>query len=94
MFNRTKFQRVLDTAGLSRIEVAKVLNISRATLYLWLNGGEPHQRFLAPHINKACDAILIAVDKKLLPLPRRMSKEERRAKIARMAEKLQSIPSA
>lgn len=93
IFDRDKFKRALELTGLSRVESAKVFGISRATLYLWLQDGTPHERFLLPHIDKACDALLFAVDRKLLPLPRKLTREERAHKVARMAEKLQGIPA-
>lgn len=91
MFNRTLFQRVIAESGLSRIEIAAVLGVSRATLYLWLGGGDPHPRFLAPHVNRSCEALCAAIDKKILPLPRRMARDDRRAKITKMAARLNSV---
>jgi hypothetical protein len=92
MFDRKKFLRALDVTGLTKVESAKVLGVSRATLYLWMNNGSPHERFLLPAIDKACDALLLAVDKKLLPLPRNLTRESRAVKIASMAARLQNIP--
>jgi len=94
MFDRSKFKKVLSVTGLTKVESARVLGISRATLYYWLKDGTPHERFLLPTIDKACDALLLAVGKKLLPLPLSLSKEERAQKVARMAEKLHSLPTA
>jgi len=94
MFDREKFLKVLSVTGLTKVESAQVFGISRATLYLWTKDGSPHERFLLPMVNKACDALLLAVEKRLLPLPRKLTREERANKVARMAEKLRSMPAA
>jgi hypothetical protein len=94
MFDRKKFIRAWECSGLTKVEFAYVLGIARPTLYDWMSTGSPNERFLLPVITKACDALLLAVEKNLLPLPRSLSKEARQAKLAKMAEKLQSIPAA
>jgi len=88
MFNRDKLKRVCDESGLTKIEVAKLMGVSRPTLYDWLDEGEPQQQIMKNAVANICNALLVAVERKLLPLPRSLKKEDRAAKLAVMANRL------
>lgn len=88
MFDRTTFERVARETGLTKGEFATVLGVTRQTVYEWLGGGEPHQDYLLRLVNRATASLAIAVERRVLPLPRKMQRPERAKKIALMADKL------
>ena len=88
------FARVAAQAGLTKIELGQLYGVSRQTILHWATKGPPrehsHTARMAETITKA---LVISLDRKLLPLGA-MSREERRARVARMAKTLQGLKLA
>jgi len=88
------FIRVATQSGLTKAELAKFYGVSRQTILHWSAGGRmrehTHTTRIAETITKA---LVISLDRKLLPL-KVMSREERRARVTRMARTLQGLKLA
>ena len=89
------FQRVLDTSGLTKIELAQLYDVSRQTLHYWRTVAPPRP---GSHIARMAEtvtaAILGAVNRGILPLGGGLSKEARRARVAKMSATLQNLKPA
>jgi DNA-binding XRE family transcriptional regulator len=88
------FQRVLDSAGLTKVELAELYGVSRQTIHTWSSGGEPRMAsYTARMASVITKALLIALDKRLLPLAA-MDKAARAARVKKMAATLQNLKPA
>ena len=88
------FARVLGESGLTKVELARLYSVSRQTIHYWAKVGPPregtHTARMAESITKA---LLIAVDRRILPLSA-MAVEARRSRIAKMAVTLGNLKPA
>ena len=88
------FQRVLDAAGLTKIELAALYGVSRQTVHTWASGGEPrpgsYTARMATVITRALEG---ALDRRMLPFGP-MEREARAARIKKMSATLQSLKPA
>lgn len=88
------FARVLESAGLTKVELASLYAVSRQTIHTWASSGGPragsHTARMAETVTRA---LLSAVDRRILPLGA-MSVEARRARIASMRTTLQALHPA
>ena len=88
------FQRVLATAGLTKVELAQLYGVSRQTIHYWNKVGPPREGgYTARMAEVVTAALLNAVDRRILPLGA-MAKEARRNRIASMAKTLQNLKPA
>ncbi len=93
------FQRVLETARFTKMELAVLYGVSRQTIHTWSPkgrkpGGEPRAgSYTARMAMVITTALLGAVDKGLLPLGA-MSREARAARVKSMAKTLQNLKPA
>jgi len=88
------FKRVLNNAGLTKIELAALYGVSRQTVHTWAAGGLPragsYTERMATVITRALNA---ALDKRMLPFGP-MDRTVRVARIAKMAITLQNLKPA
>lgn len=91
MFDRARFSSVVQDSGLTKREIAKVLGVSHATVYGWLDNREPGQEHVLRFINKACDALRAAIQRGVLPLNRGLPRDERARKIEIMSRSVQEL---
>ena len=88
------FQRVLATAGLTKVELAQLYGVSRQTVHYWNKVGPPREGGHTARMAEVVTAALLnAVDRKILPLGA-MAKEARRSRIASMSKTLQNLKPA
>ena len=88
------FQRVLDSAGLTKVELAELYGVSRQTVHTWATGGEPRPgSYTARMASVITRALVASLDRRLLPLGA-MDKAARAARIASMAKTLQNLKPA
>ena len=57
---------VIERAGLTQSEFAKLVNVTRVTVNHWVNGGRP-SNFLKNVVAGYLEDLQIAIDKELLP---------------------------
>lgn len=57
-FDRKRLCEAMKAAGLSTSDLARVMGVSRVTVYNWLNRGEPHAL-----IADRYEATLVAIEK-------------------------------
>jgi hypothetical protein len=86
------FARVLAESGLSKIELAALYGISRQSIHGWAIG-RPPRGLLARQAETITQALLALLDKRVLPMEA-MDKGARRARIEKMAAKLQGLKPA
>lgn len=84
---------ILETAGLKPSNVAKLLNVSRVAVSLWMNGhSEPH-RLIQRRVDRLLSAVKAAVKAGDLPLSDDVPRKNRHAEIAKVihrhADKMQ-----
>lgn len=60
---------VVKEAKLKPVDVAKLLNVSRVTVSLWLNGHKKPHHLLRDRVDIFLRAVKMAVDSGSLPLP-------------------------
>lgn len=88
------FKRVLNNAGLTKIELAFLYGVSRQTIHTWAAGGLPragsYTERMATVITRALNG---ALDKRILPLGP-MSRDMRLVRVGKMAMTLQSMKPA
>ena len=88
------FQRVLDAAGLTKIELAVLYGVSRQTVHTWASGGKPRPgSYTARMAEVITRALIQALDRKLLPLGA-MDKPAREARVKKMSLTLQQLKPA
>lgn len=88
------FQRVVEQSGLTFVELAPMYGVSRQTLHYWRTVAPPRAGGHTARMAEAVTAALLnAVNRGILPLGG-MSKEARRARVARMAATLQNLRPA
>ena len=89
------FRRVAKDAGLTKVELALIYGVSRQTLHYWLHEGPPRAGTYLWRMAKVITAaLIIALDKGLLPLSGSLSKEKRAARVASIAKTSQSLKPA
>lgn len=89
-----QFHQVLSRSGLTRIELAQLYDVSRQTIHYWRVTGPPREGSLtARMVAVITKALLEAMRKGLLPMPA-LDKRARKARVASMAAKLQSLKPA
>lgn len=64
-------------AGLTPVDVARELGVSRVTASMWFNGHYEPMKFLRPHVQELLDAIGRAVEAGELPVPVDVTRRER-----------------
>jgi len=88
------FTRVLQGAGLTHIELARLYEVSRQTIHAWAKGTPPRA---GSHTARAAEvitaALLNSIERKVLPFAN-VSREVRAARISRMARTLQGLKLA
>lgn len=68
---------ILQTARLRTVDVAKLINVSRVTVSMWMNGhAQPHS-LLHDRVRKFLDAVKKAMQAGLLPVPVDARRRER-----------------
>lgn len=88
------FARVLGESGLTKIELARMYGVSRQTIHGWAFIGPPRAgSLLARHAEVVTQALLVAVERGLLPLEA-TDKSVRRERVAMMAARLQGLKPA
>ncbi len=88
------FQRVLEGAGLTKIELATLYGVSRQTVHTWAGGGDPRPgSYTARMATVITTALLGAMGKRLLPLGP-LPKQTREVRIRSMAKTLQQLKPA
>lgn len=71
----------LKKAELGPSEVARLLNLSRVTVSLWMNGHNKPHSLLAHRVDTLQRAVAKALDEDLLPLESGMKRRDRRFKL-------------
>lgn len=88
------FARVLEESGLTKIELAELYGVSRQTIHGWAFIGPPRANsLLARQAEVITVALNTMISKRLLPFEA-MDKHARRARIEKMAQKLQGLKPA
>ena len=88
------FDRILNESGLTKIELAVLYGVSRQTIHGWAFIGPPRANsLLARQAETITYALNNAITKRLLPFEP-MTKDARRARIDKMAQKLQGLKPA
>ena len=88
------FQRVLEGAGLTKVELALLYGVSRQTIHTWAEGGRPRVGSYTERMASVITAALVrAIDKRVLPLGG-IDRPARMAHIASMSKSLQSLKPA
>ena len=88
------FQQVVERAGLTRAELAKLYGVSRQTIHYWRVTSPPRENgYTARMAQTITQALLTAINRRLLPLAS-LDKKHRREKIAGMARTLQALKPA
>lgn len=71
----------LNEAGISQVEFALMMKVSRTTMYKWAAGTSNPANFIAPRVRKALALVRKATQMGLLPadtaLPNKDNREER-----------------
>lgn len=78
-FDRDELKSLLDNCNLTRTDLARLLSVSRVTIYNWLQGGEPH-RLLVNKYRKVAAALQAAHEAGELPISAR-SLDKRHAEL-------------
>jgi DNA-binding XRE family transcriptional regulator len=90
MFNRESFARVFDDSGLTKTEIADIYGVSRQTVYAWYSGDSaPLQRTVVAREQLYTRALITALDKRLLPLPR--NPVQRKERLLKMRQALHDL---
>ena len=88
------FAKVLDYSGLTKIELASLYGVSRQTIHGWAGSSPPRAgSLLARQAESITAALVKAIDARQLPFSP-IDKELRRARIAKMAARLQELKPA
>jgi len=88
------FARVLAESGLTKIELGEMYGVSRQTIHGWAFVGPPRVgSLLARQAEVITQALVVAIDKQLLPLAA-MDKAVRRERVTKMAARLQGLKPA
>lgn len=94
MFSQAAFKRVVRDSGLTKSELATLYGVARQTLYGWLGGQVPRPGSLSDRMAfTITQALCIAIDRKLLPLPA-LDIEVRRKRVATMRVRMQNLAPA
>lgn len=75
---------VVKEAGLLPHEVANVLDVSRVTVSLWLNGHTGPHKLLTRRVRHLLDAVRNAVESGELPVPSDLNRRERSSYVKRV----------
>lgn len=81
-FNLIGFREVCTRSGFTKKELAGIYGVTRQTIYDW--GREkyaPTQLSLAESVGKTTEALLKALEKKIIPFPPKLQPETRKARI-------------
>lgn len=89
-FDCNKFTKVMDTAGLTKHELAALYGVSRQTLYLWRTR-VPGQKTLAERAEKYTEGLHSALTRGLLPLSPSVPRERRVEMLRSMAKRLHTL---
>ena len=83
-FNRAKFTEAVVKSGLSMRELGSLYGVTRQTLYVWLASGHPNHFTLDQWVGMVTEAILKAVERRLLPFSKNVLRHARNERIAKM----------
>lgn len=75
---------VLKAAEITPSTIARLLNISRVAVSLWMNGHSQPHRLIERRVNKLLTAIQAAVDAEELPLSEDIPRKNRFAETSRI----------
>ena len=90
MFNRENFAKVFDDSGLTKAELGDIYGVSRQTIYAWYSGNSaPLQRTVVAREQLYTRALLGALDKRLLPLPK--NPPQRKDRLLKMKQALHDL---
>jgi predicted transcriptional regulator len=84
---------IIKTAKLTPSNVAKLLNVSRVAVSLWVNGHSAPHKLIERRVERLLTAVEAAVNRGDLPISEDVPRKNRHAEIAKIihrhAEKLQ-----
>lgn len=87
---------IIGTAGMTPSNVAKLLNVSRVAVSLWVNGHSDPHRLIQRRVDRLLAAVKAAVKAGDLPLSDDVPRRNRHAEIAKVihrhVEKMQLGP--
>ncbi len=83
-FNRARFTDAVAQSGLSMRELGALYGVTRPTLYDWLAAGHPKHFTLDQWVGVVTEAILRAVERRLLPFPKSLLRPARNERIGKM----------
>jgi transcriptional regulator with XRE-family HTH domain len=69
--------RDVKAAGLKPCEIARLLNVSRVTVSLWMSGRNKPHNLIAVRVSKLLDSVRLCVENASFPVPRDISRRER-----------------
>jgi DNA-binding XRE family transcriptional regulator len=88
------FAYILAESGLTKVDLSELYGVSRQTIHIWAAGGTPRaQSLLARQAESITQALTVAIERGLLPLGA-MDTTTRRARIRKMAARLQELKPA
>ena len=67
-YDFTQLQRLLQSAGITVSDAAKIFKVSRQTLYAWMRGTPPNQKLLLDTAERLVAIISRAVEARDLPV--------------------------
>ena len=90
MFDHKSFTRIFTDSGLTKQEMADLYGVSRQTIYDWKDGhSTPAQKTVAEREQRYTRALIAAMDRRLLPLPKQP--DQRKERLLKMARALHDL---
>jgi len=86
--NRDLFLEAVTSTALPKSALATLYNVTRPTIYSWLDGGAPKNASLSAHADKVSAALVAAAKRRILPFPASVSPKQRNEHIQRMHDAL------
>jgi DNA-binding XRE family transcriptional regulator len=84
-YNRQAFSELLTRAKLTNSDFARLIGVSRVTVYNWLTDGSPHS-MIRKKFDKVVAAVQCAVDAGELPITVRRVTERKAAIVAAVSK--------
>jgi len=82
--NKALFRRATEATALPKASLALLYSVTRPTIYAWLADGEPKNAALSAYADKVSAALVLAVERRILPFPASMSAKQRAEHVQRM----------
>ncbi len=86
--DREQFRKAVAESRLPKAALARLYNVTRPTIYSWLDDGEPKNASLVAHADRVTKALLMAVSRRILPFPESVGPKSRAQHIERMHQAL------